>query len=91
LPTLAVPLLILYGRASKRVLQNAIVFWVVATMLLVGIWGSLEGGWLDTLKFLLLVQLGAVVAGAISAFALRRGGFRLLRRAASPQSPLLSP
>jgi hypothetical protein len=84
LPTMAVPLFILYGRASKRALRNAIVFGALATLLVVGVCGALEDNLLDAFKGVLLVQLGATIAGTISGLALRWGGFRLVRRAPSP-------
>jgi hypothetical protein len=61
LPTMAIPLFILYGSAPRRLLRNAIVFWAFVTLLIAGIWGALEGYPLNVLMFMLLIQLGATI------------------------------
>jgi hypothetical protein len=80
LPTMSLPLIILYGRATRGVLWIATTVWAGVPFLVALIWGAFEDEWPDILLFLLLVQLGAAIAGAMSAVALRFGGFRLVRR-----------
>jgi hypothetical protein len=87
IPTFAVPLLVLNGHISGRVVRAVAIFWFIVTLLLTGIWGAFEDAWPDILVFLLLVQLGAVIAGAPSAIVLRANGYRLVRREHPVHSP----
>jgi hypothetical protein len=64
-------------------------FGAIATLVVVGAWGGLEDDWTDAFKNVLLVQLGAAIAGTISGLILRWGGFRLVHRAPTLRHEIL--
>jgi hypothetical protein len=79
LPTISVPLLVLCPRVSKRAYPIAVACWAIATLPIVEVWFMVDGEpWLRTLQFVLIVQLGAILAGVLTALAMRLGGFRLV-------------
>lgn len=95
LPTLVVPLFILYGRPPKRLLWLAIAFWAAVFSTIIAYWAFGEGEDMpEMLGVILLSQLGAVIVEALTALSLRRVGYRLVRtRSAAtpiPQPPVPS-
>jgi hypothetical protein len=79
-PTLAVPLVILSAHVNKAMLLAAPVIAVVLTSLATYIIWRISPASPGFLRDVPLLQLGATVVGALSAFIVRFGGYRLQRQ-----------
>jgi hypothetical protein len=77
LPVIAIPLLVLNRRPSKRFAYWAFALWAVVTTVSTAIWTLLEGD--SPLLLALTLQLGAAMLGASAALPLRLAGYRLTR------------
>jgi hypothetical protein len=77
MPTLAIPLVILSARVNKAMLLAAPAVAVVLTSLATYIIWRIGPTSPGILRDVLLVQLGATIVGALSAFIFRFGGYRL--------------
>jgi hypothetical protein len=78
LPTVAVPLAILYGRPSRRAATIAITIWAMV-LLAAAVVASEGTDVTGSLEFVALAQAGATLLGALTAIALRWAGWRLIR------------
>jgi hypothetical protein len=86
LPTTAIPLAILHGSPTPRLLKWAACIWAAFTgAIFVALFDIDDAS--STLTVVLLAQLGAALAGALTAWPLRIAGLRLVR----PISPAPSP
>jgi hypothetical protein len=88
LPVIAVPMMVLTERFSKKYFWRAIAFWLVITLGVGAFWISVEGN--EPFLFPLLIQLGAAIVGVAAALPLRWAGCRLVRHTLSPAPPELT-
>ena len=88
LPTMTVPMSILYGHSSHRFIKTTITPWAAITLLVsIPLIINEVDGVLDLVGCALLAQLGAVVMGVLTALPLRYYGFRMTR----PKHATLAP
>lgn len=78
LPTIAVPLSILHGHPTRSAMLWPVAIWIVFMTSLVFVFID-DGDLVNTIGFMLLAQLGAIVLGALTSFPLRYCGLRLTR------------
>jgi hypothetical protein len=80
LPTLVVPLMILHRRPWRRVIFWALAFWAIVTFSLTAYW-TLEddGPWLSVAGYIVMAQLGPIVAGVFTGMLLQLAGWHLVR------------
>jgi len=82
LPTMAVPLLILYGQPSLRAKKWCAAFWlIVSAVVVIAAIGQDAGG--ETIPGILIAQFISALAGGLAAKALRWSGLRLIRSPAT--------
>jgi hypothetical protein len=82
LPVIAVPMMVLTERLSKKYFWYALAFWLVVTLGVGAFWISVEGN--DPFLFPLLIQLGATIVGVATALPLRWAGCQLVSYRPSP-------
>lgn len=83
-PAFVIPLTALSARLTKRTLIVVPIVCLVFTVLaVVATWNFEPGADREMIGFVLLVQLGALLGGLVSALILRLNGYRLFRRNAA--------
>jgi hypothetical protein len=92
IPSIVVPLLILSGRPSTRLAVILPLGWAALTWLAVETIVAIDGppDKLEIAKAVVGLQLGAAVAGLVSAVVVRYCGYRLIRRAAGNSTAVAS-
>jgi uncharacterized membrane protein len=81
LPIAAVPIVMLSRRPTARAIVSLLIAWVVTTLSAIQIVTALDRAeWTRIASDLIGFQLGGALAGALTALALRKSGYRLLTR-----------